>query len=47
MRRALLAAVAVLALAATPARAATFTVQTTADAPGDCVAGLCPTRARP
>jgi hypothetical protein len=36
-------AVALLVLAAPAARADTFTVETTADAPGECVAGLCPT----
>ena len=43
MRRALLAAVAGLALAAPSAQAAQLTVSTTADAPGVCVDGACPT----
>ena len=42
MRRTLLAAVAGLALAP-PAQAAQLTVTTTADAPGACVDGACPT----
>jgi hypothetical protein len=43
MRRALLAAVAGLALAAPSAQAAQFDVTTTLDAPGVCVDGACPT----